>query len=169
MDKQAESSIELNRDAFISYADGDRTSAEAVCRALESEHIACWIAPRDVPPGKSFPTAILDGINRSKLMVLVFSSNANLSNHVFREVERAVSKGSSVLTFRIENTKPTENLEYLISSTQWLDAWTPPLESQLIRLVKAVGELLSGEGNGVKHSAVVRFRRRIHSLTIAFG
>jgi hypothetical protein len=166
MDKQAEPSSAFSRDVFISYADADRTIAETVCRALEGESIACWIAPRDVPPGTSFPTAILDGINQSKVMVLVFSSNANLSNHVFREVERAVSKGSSVLTFRIENTRPTENLEYLISSTQWLDAWTPPLEPQLLRMARAVRELLSGDDRAANHSAILRFRWFINSLTL---
>ena len=60
MDKQAEPSYAFSRDVFISYADADRTIAETVCRALEGESIACWIAPRDVPPGTSFPTAILD-------------------------------------------------------------------------------------------------------------
>lgn len=161
-----QSGYALDRDVFISYAAADQASAEAVCRALESENISCWIAPRDVPVGASYPTGILDGINHSKVMVLVFSSNANLSNHVFREVERAISKGSPVLTFRIENTRPTGNLEYLISSTQWLDAWPPPLEPQLIRMTRAIQELLSSHDHAANHSETLRFRWFVNSLAV---
>jgi hypothetical protein len=41
----------MNFDAFISYANQDKATADAACAKLEAEGIRCWIAPRDVPPG----------------------------------------------------------------------------------------------------------------------
>jgi hypothetical protein len=39
---------------FISYAQQDKFAAEAACAALEAAGILCWIAPRDVEPGKAW-------------------------------------------------------------------------------------------------------------------
>ena len=39
------------RDVFVSYATEDRSTAEAVCAALEASGLRCWIAPRDIHPG----------------------------------------------------------------------------------------------------------------------
>ena len=41
------------RDVFVSYATEDRSTAEAVCAALEAKGLRCWIAPRDIHPGRS--------------------------------------------------------------------------------------------------------------------
>jgi hypothetical protein len=82
------------------------------------------------------------GINASRLMVLIFSSNANGSPHVQREVERALHRGMTIIPFRIENVAPAHGLDYFLSLPNWLDAFTPPLEPHLRSLVKAVKELL---------------------------
>jgi len=81
-------------DVFISYAIADKLTADAACAALESAGIRCWIAPRDVLPGMDYAEAIIEAIEKCRGMLLIFSSNANRSNQVKREVERAVSKMS---------------------------------------------------------------------------
>lgn len=62
---------------FISYSSKDKTTAEAVCAILEVQGLRCWIAPRDVLPGRDYAEALIDGLHESCLMVLVFSSGAN--------------------------------------------------------------------------------------------
>ena len=64
-------------DVFIGLSEPDKRVADAVCAALESHEFRCWIAPRDVPPGTEFPKAIIEGIERSGAMVLIFSSHSN--------------------------------------------------------------------------------------------
>ena len=93
-------------DVFISYASKDKIVADAVCAKLESSAIRCWIAPRDIVAGTSYGEAIIEAIHGAKVMVLVFSSNANASGHIPKEVERAVSNGVAILPFRIEDVAP---------------------------------------------------------------
>ncbi len=87
----------MSFDVFISYATKDKTVADAVCARLESVGIRCWIAPRDIVASTSYGEAIIDAIHGAKLMVLVFSANANASGHIPKEVERAVSNGVPIL------------------------------------------------------------------------
>ena len=137
----------MAHDVFISYATSDKAVADAVCSQLESIHrIRCWIAPRDVTPGASWAESIIDALDGSKIMVLIFSSNANASMQIEREVERAVHKGINIIPLRIENTVPTKTLEYFISSPHWLDAISVPLELHINKLATSVKALLSKHG-----------------------
>jgi hypothetical protein len=131
-------------DVFISYASKDKTMADTVCARLESAGIRCWIAPRDIVPGTSYGEAIIKAIQLAKVMVLVFSSNANSSAHIPKEVERAVSHRVVIIPFRIEDVAPGNTLDYFIGSVHWLDAMTPPLEKHLDELAATIHKLLPG-------------------------
>src|SRR5208282_5459916 len=87
----------------------------------------------------------IGGINNARVMVLVYSSNANHSPQIEREVERAINKGLPVVPFRVEDVAPSATLEYFISETHWLDAFPPPLEHHLERLADAVKRLLASK------------------------
>src|ERR1700688_982920 len=117
----------MAHDVFISYASGDKPVADAVCAMLESHGIRCWIAPRDVVPGMHYGEAIIDAIHECRIMVLVFSSKANLSGHIPKEIERAVSQGSAIMPLRIEDVVPAKSLDYFIGGVHWLDAPTAPI------------------------------------------
>ena len=132
-----------HHDVFISYAQQDKPIADAVCAKLESRNIRCWIAPRDISPGKSFPEAIIEGIEDGKVVVLIFSSHANKSPHVTRELTNAVNKGRIIIPFRVEDVVPSKSMEYLIGVPHWLDAVTPPLEKHIERLVGIVECLIN--------------------------
>jgi hypothetical protein len=137
----------MAHDAFISYASQDQQAAEAIRGKLTAAGIPCWIAPHDITPGQSFAAAISQAIKSSRVFILVFSSHANRSEHVPREVERAVHLGKPILTFRIEQTEPSSSLEHFISSVQWLHASKPPQERDLERLVQAVSKWLDTKEN----------------------
>jgi hypothetical protein len=132
----------VGTEIFISYSTEDKPVADAVCNNLESQGIRCWIAPRDILPGTNYQEAIIDAIDSSRIMVLIFSSHSNNSPHVIRELTRAVSKGVVVIPFRIEEVSPSKSMEYLISVPHWLDAMKPPLEQHLEKLGKTVNVLL---------------------------
>jgi hypothetical protein len=132
----------LAHDVFISYSSKDKTIADAVCARLEARGIRCWIAPRDVHPGLPYAEEIIDGIQTSRVMVLVLSANANSSPHIPKEVERAVSLGIPVIPLRVENVTPGKSLDYFISSVHWLDAITPPLEQHLENLASTILAIL---------------------------
>lgn len=132
--------------AFISHSSQDAEWAKLVCDSLEKRNLKCWIAPRDITPGSEWGAAIIDGIDRSRVVVLIFSSNANESPQVRREIERAIGKAIPVLPVRIEDIRPQGSLEFALSNTHWLDAFTRPVEARLDQLGTAV-ETLLGIGN----------------------
>ena len=132
----------MAHDVFISYSTKDKPTADAVCAEIEKRSIRCWIAPRDVLPGQDYGEALVDAISASQLMVVVFSSHANDSPQVKREVERAVSKGLVIVPFRLEDVPLSKSLEYFMSTPHWLDALTPPLERHLNTLGDTIAKLL---------------------------
>lgn len=129
-------------DAFVSYSSKDKQVADAVCAALESKHLRCWIAPRDIPAGASWSAAIIEGIEDSRVLVLVFSANANASDQVLREVERAVAKKVPVVPLRIDRAGMSKAFEYFLASCHWLDATDGPLERHLTQLSTTVRTML---------------------------
>jgi TIR domain len=131
-------------DVFISYATADRAVALAVCSGIEQAGTRCWMAPRNILPGRDWAEAIIEAITAARVIVLVFSSNANASVQVLREVERAVSKQIPLVPVRIENVGPTRSMEYFLGASQWLDAFDPPLDVHVRRAADAVRAILEG-------------------------
>jgi hypothetical protein len=135
-------------DAFISYSSEDKAAADATCAVLESAGIRCWIAPRDMRTGAEYGAAIIEAIDHCRVMVLVFSSSANASRQIHREIERAVAKGLPILPVRIEEVAPTKSMEYFLGAIHWLDALNPPLEQHLQKLAETVKAMLKVEMAG---------------------
>ena len=135
----------MPQDVFISYSSIDKAAADTVCSVLEQNGISCWMAPRNITPGRNFAEAIIDGIRSSKVFVLVYSSNSNNSKQVIREVDRAVHIGLPVINLRLEDVPMSKELEYYLSSVHWLDAMTLPLEEHIQQLCDVVQMFLKPE------------------------
>jgi Skp family chaperone for outer membrane proteins len=138
---------------FISYSSQDKPVADAVCAGLERIKIRCWIAPRDVQPGRSFAGEITRAIQHSKVLVLIFSAHSNQSEQVLREVQLAANSHLHIVQVRIQDVIPSDDLEYYLSAPHWLDALTPPLENHLDRLgisVKALLDMSQSEAVAAK-------------------
>lgn len=103
------------------------------------------MAPRDIVPGASWGASIVRAISQCRVMVLIFSRNANDSAEVHREVDLAFSHGKAVVPLRVENVKPVDALAYYLNTVHWLDALTPPLERGLQQLITAIQSLLATE------------------------
>ena len=121
----------MAHDAFLSHSSLDKAYADAICAKIESHGIRCWRAPRDIRPGTEWGAAIVEAIDSARIMLLVFSSHANNSPQISREVERAVHKGVAVVPVRVEDITPSGNLEYFLATPHWLDAFTRPFEQHL--------------------------------------
>jgi hypothetical protein len=132
----------MAHDVFVSHSVQDKAVAEAIVARLEADSVTCWIAPRDVVPGADWGESIIDAIESSRIMILIFSRSADASPQIKREVERAVNKGVYIIPFRVDDIPPTKSLEYFISTSQWMDAFSPPLERHLDNLAKIVKAVL---------------------------
>lgn len=135
----------MPHEVFISYSSVDKPTADAVCAGLESVGVRCWIAPRDIVPSANYAESIVQAIENSRMMVVVFSSNSNASQHVMREVERAIKHRLAIVPFRIDRSTPSKAMEYFLGTPHWLDAITPPLNAHIRRLQTAVVALLGME------------------------
>ena len=58
---------------FVSHVAEDRKAALEVVRKLEQRGIQCWIAPRNIQPGKPYDDEIVGAIEACLAMLLIFS------------------------------------------------------------------------------------------------
>ena len=130
---------------FISHSSKDKLVADAICSRLENQGIRCWIAPRDVNPGRDYSDQIEEALEKSTVFVAVISSGSNSSRHVKSEIDRAFSLGHVIVPFRVENIELDKGLAYYLSKTHWLDAVSPPLEQHIDRLAATIRKLFDQE------------------------
>ncbi len=128
----------MTYNVFISYANTDARTANAICRHLEQQGTKCWIAPRDIEAGVNWAEAIVDVIPKVKIFLLVFSEKSNMSKQVIREVELAIKSEAVIIPVRIENVQPTKSMAYYLSSVQWMNANQPLTDNQLDHIYKTV-------------------------------
>ena len=114
--------MDSNQDVFISHSSVDSKLAYAMCDYLEKKGIRCWIAPRDIPGGVKYGKSIIMGVKTCKIMVVLFNNNANDSEGVETEVERAFHYKLTLIPFKLDETIPSDSLEFSFGSFQWLDA-----------------------------------------------
>lgn len=133
---------------FISYSKPDMQVAHDLCTYLEQQGIGCWIAPRDVLPGENFPGSIIDAIDASRIVLLVFSKSSDRSPHVIRELTRAVNQDLHIIPFRLEDILPSKNMTYLINIPHWFDAFPPPAAQYFPRLAGTIRALLAESPTG---------------------
>ncbi len=107
---------------FLSHSSKDAAIAEQICERLEKNGIRCFIAPRNIRPGKEYAEEIINGIDESAAVVLLMSENANSSPHVLREVEHAVSGGTPILVYKIEDVALSKSMEYFLMTHQWVSS-----------------------------------------------
>lgn len=135
----------MAHDIYISYSDNDKLTAEAVCAGLEEKGLRCWYAARDVQKGEDPTEAREQAIDDSKIMVLVFSDNANGSPLVVREVCSAADSRKRIVPFRIAETEPSDNLKYYLGGTHWLDAAGKDLKRTIASLAAECERELRGQ------------------------
>jgi tetratricopeptide (TPR) repeat protein len=132
------------RPVFISYATEDRKRALNVCGEIERRGVQCWIACRDVAPGRNYQEEIVRSVRSARALVLVFSEAANNSDEIKKELSIASRHDVPVMTLRIEDVEPSDAFAYELSTRQWIDAfedWGESLDS----LVHSFGETPEGE------------------------
>ena len=84
----------MEYDCFFSYQHDDLSLIESIVEELEMKGLKCWYAPRNVT-GR-YAKAIAEGINSSKVFILVLNHRSATSEAVLNEIELAhnVSKNS---------------------------------------------------------------------------
>ena len=127
---------------FISYSTKDKAVADRLCAYLETSGISCWIAPRNIVGGQDFGAAISDAIQCCRAIVLIFSSSANASRQVGREIKLAVDNDKTIIPVRLDAVLIADNFAYFLGASQWFDASGGLREEHLQRLAKTLRSYL---------------------------
>ena len=80
----------------------------------------------------------MEALDHCRVMILIFSSYANQSKQIRREVQRAFDREVPVVPLRVEDVMPEKSLAYFMGPVHWLDALTPPFEKHLQKIVLSV-------------------------------
>ena len=132
-------------DVFISHSHKDKKVADAICHYFENEAIKCWIAPRDITPGANWAHSIASAIPKCKILLLIFSSHANMSDQVLREVELAVKNKLLIVPVKIEDIAPSGGMEYYLSTVHWIDAVSKKTEKYIKNLADTIKGFLENK------------------------
>ena len=116
----------MKYDVFISYSSHDQKVVEGLCAYLEQQKIRCFVAYRDIPRGVVWARAIVDALDESRMMVVVFSEHFNNSDQVDREIELASEDKKPILTFRISDDVFKGAKKYYLKNINWIDAFPNP-------------------------------------------
>ncbi len=111
---------------FISHSSHDAEKASGICSVLEGDGHSCFIAPRDIRPGREYAEEIINGISGSDILLLLLSEQSNQSPHVLREVERAGSSRIPIIVYKLEEVTLTKSMEYFLMTNQWIDGTEDP-------------------------------------------
>ncbi len=151
--------------AFLSHASADAAIAQKLCAQLEAEGVRCWIAPRDVTPGRPYSDEIVRGIDGCEAFVLLATPTAVLSKNVLNELEQAHRNDRQIYTIMVNQPKVSDELGYYIARLHWLEAKGTDLG--------AVAERLAQVMHGVKPWEAVAagptLGRKLRSALPAFG
>jgi hypothetical protein len=108
---------------FVSHVSEDRPAALEIVDELERRGVPCWIAPRDVRPGRPFDDEIAEAIEASRAMLLIFSERCNEHEYIRREITVAGESHKVIIPFRIENAQPRRGLRIRLSDLHWIDGF----------------------------------------------
>jgi hypothetical protein len=97
--------------------------------------------------------AIMRAIRTTKVMVLVFSENANNSEEIKREIVLAGNAKLTVIPVRVEDVVPGDAFAYQFATRQWIDLFDD-WDSQIERLAEWIIHTVPAETAGATTSKV---------------
>ncbi|MBR5802515.1 MAG: toll/interleukin-1 receptor domain-containing protein [Alistipes sp.] len=117
----------MKYDVFISHSSADLELSEKIYDYLQEQGIKCWIDSRNVTG--LYARSIIEGIEQSEMMVLIYSDKSNSSAHVENEIDNAFCLGKMIIPFRIEGTPYSTVLRYYLNKSHYVDGMPQPLEA----------------------------------------
>ncbi|MBE7093858.1 MAG: toll/interleukin-1 receptor domain-containing protein [Clostridiales bacterium] len=135
---------------FISYSTKNQNIADEIYRvAREKYGLSCWLAPSEtgIKPGELYPEAIINGIEKSEVVVFIDSADSVQSPFVFRELERSIHFNKCIIRFTIEeySTEKIEHarkvIDFFTCVEQHINASSNPFNCISV-LCEAVSELM---------------------------
>lgn len=147
---------------FISYKSEELSIAQDVCNHLEKSGIECWIAPRNIPAGARYGKLITQAINECQVLLLIFSKNADASEWVDGEVNAAITRKKTIISFCIDDYPIFgSDMELLLQNKHAIIAY-PNYKEKLDLLLRDVRGHLGMEGDSSNKSVDSTPDRDLH-------
>jgi hypothetical protein len=137
--------------AFISHHSSQVETARRLKRLLAARGIDGWLAPDDIAAGTAFDQSIVDQIDRSDAIILLFCPQSDQSRHVKRELTLGEDGNKIILPVRLEDVR-AQGLAYWLKDYQWID-WFAGEEQAVDRIV---GAMTRGPEAGIAPGATAR-------------
>ena len=128
----------MSKDVFVSYTTANADAANALVEYLESRSVSCYIAPRDVDPGKPYASNIMHAIDGAHAVILVASDAINASDHVLNELDIIVAKKKFFIPFFIEEFEMNDDYRYYLGITQRIIAYPGDASAYYEKLYEAI-------------------------------
>ncbi|MDP5274965.1 toll/interleukin-1 receptor domain-containing protein [Chengkuizengella axinellae] len=123
---------------FLSHSSKDAELVQEVAEYLESNHIPCWYAPRDIPKGDRYYIRIIEDLEQKVNMCIVFiTENVGDSKFVPKEIDRALYYDLPIIPIVINQARVPKSLELNLCDLQWIDFSTEGLD----KIVETIGEI----------------------------
>jgi hypothetical protein len=136
-----EGSSVISLDVFISFSRQDVGAADRICQALEASGMRCWMAHRDIVPGRGYLGPLLEAADHCRAVLLIVSSHTTTSNTYV--LDRAAGRGVPIIWLMIDHATPPGEFKRFRESALVIDASVPPLESHCRSLATRVKSLLN--------------------------
>ena len=123
---------------FISYQSNSFEFVLKLSDYLESNGVKTWYAPRNIKFGSMWPDKLCEAIKNCKVLLLIYTQEADRSKHVMREVQLADDFMKPILWLKLDSSNPSKTLKYflsLIQSLEW-DGDKDKIFSLLLHILK---------------------------------
>jgi hypothetical protein len=122
---------------FISYSRQDGPTVEPLILQIKQIGYAVWIDHQSTG-SQRYAGAIVGAIRASRLVALMCSKNAFMSDHVIREVYTAGDFKKPFILFQLDATEFPDEIRYFVSGFPRIPITTinlQQLRSEIVRLV----------------------------------
>ena len=115
----------MMQQTFISYSTKDEATAIQIYDGLKARGINCWIAciGLQLCPGTAWQSEIINALEDSSVMLLIFSSNVNESEQILKEISVADDNGIVIIPLKIDNAPFTGGYNFELKNRQHIQLY----------------------------------------------
>ncbi len=129
-------------DVFLCYSDEDEYKIDSIVAWLEMNRIRCLLPMRERLAGMEGGWPISSSIENCRAMVLILTRHFVESKSLLEEVRLASERGLPRIPIRLEEVLIGKELAYHLMNWPVIDAFPPPLEDHLPKIVERVERAL---------------------------
>ena len=120
-------------DIFLSYSRADRQLAERFVQAAAERGVSVWF-DFQIEGGQNWREKIVQALDSSKALVILFSEHSNKSTQLIKELAIADKLRKRVIPVLVSNCEPRGAYLYELASLNWINIQPDP-ETRLASLV----------------------------------